>query len=96
MQILKEENVKLKEQLRLLLLSQEDKSPDINNQVLVDGLHDDGMENISDLISSQAEINRLSTQLAKITTECHYWKELANQNKVGNNEILYVYNNTII
>ena len=48
----------------------------------MDDLHGDGMDNISDLISSQAEINKLSTQLTKVTAECQYWKELANQEKV--------------
>jgi len=66
------------------MLPQEDKSPaGISNPVIVDGLHGDGMDNISDLISSQGEINKLSTQLAKITAECQYWKELANQSKVS-------------
>lgn len=86
---MKEENVRLKDQLRSLLLSHDDKSPGVvsNSVIMNDGLHDDGMDNISDLISSQAEINKLSSQLAKITAECQYWKEVANQNKVS-------YNNT--
>ena len=66
----------------MLLLSQEDKSPSVNNSIIMDDLHGDGMDNISDLISSQAEINKLSTQLTKVTAECQYWKELANQEKV--------------
>ena len=77
--------MRLKEQLRLLLLSQEDKSPGVNNSIIMDGLHGDGMDHISDLISSQEEINKLSTQVAKITAECQYWKELANQNEVSCN-----------
>lgn len=82
---MKEENIRLKEQLRLLLLSQEDKSPGVNSSIIMDGLHGDGIDNISDLISSQGEINKLSTQLAKVTAECQYWKEIANQDKVCNN-----------
>lgn len=77
--------MRLKEQLKLLMLSQEDKSPLVNNSIVMDGLHGDGMDNISDLISSQEEINKLSTQLAKTTAECQYWRELANRNEVSCN-----------
>ena len=77
--------MRLKEQFRSLLLSQEDKSPGVNNSIIMDGLHGDGIDNISDLISSQEEINKLSTQLTKITAECQYWKEFANQKEVSHN-----------
>ena len=80
--------MRLKEQLKLLMLSQEDKSPVVNSSIVMDGLHGDGMDNISDLISSQEEINKLSTQLAKITAECQYWRELANHNEVSCNTLL--------
>ena len=87
---MKEENVRLKDQLRSLLLSQDDKSPDVTNTIIMDGLHGDGMDNISDLISCQAEINKLSTQLAKVTAECQYWKEVANQNTVSHRNVIIV------
>ena len=87
---MKEENVRLKDQLRSLLLSQDDKSPDVTNTIIMDGLHGDGMDNISDLISCQAEINKLSTQLAKVTAQCQYWKEVANQNTVSHSNVIIV------
>ena len=84
MQILKEENVRLKEQLRLLLSSPDDKPPaTVSNSFVMDGLHDDGMDSISDLISTQGEINKLSSEVAKLTAECQYWKEVAKQSKVS-------------
>ena len=81
---MKEENVRLKEQLRLLLSSPEDKSPaTVSSSFVMDSLHGDGMDSISDLISTQAEINKLSNEVAKLTAECQYWKEVANQSKVS-------------
>ena len=83
--------------MRSLLLSQDDKSPGVaNSMIMDDGLHDDGMDNISDLISSQAEINKLSAQLTKITAECQYWKEVANQNKVSYNNVIVVMTTSIM
>ncbi len=39
-------------------------------------------EDFSDVISSQAEINRLRSELAKVRTELQHWKAVAGDDKV--------------
>lgn len=65
-----------------MLSSQEDKVSTPVTQPMPDG-SGNWMDNISDIVSSQSEINKLSAQLTKVKAECQHWKELANQHKVA-------------